>query len=298
VDRRTFLVNTGAGLGLAGIAPLTGCAAFRGLGGESEFDPGPYTVGRDHLVFDDDGSAIRLDVAQHSVQSLDTSRTLARQGADAGEVNHPVDACVAPDDRLFVLDRGNGRVHVFEEDGDRVHTFGATGSGPDELAMPRDIAAHGDRVYVCDTLNHRVQVYNDTGALVQSIGRTSLDELNGPRGLAVVPDGELHVLEAGTSSVKVFSPDGRPERTYGEFGEEPGQLLMPRSIAIDAAGRVFVADPAGGRIHVFRTSGEFLGRFRPRDSDGDPVTPLRVSLKPNGELYVWTDGLEAFAAES
>ncbi len=66
-------------------------------------------------------------------------------------------------------------------------------------------------------------------------------------------------------------------------------MTNPRSIAIHNQ-RVFIADPAVGFVHVFDVDGDFLGRFIPRDGEGNPAAPMRCSIEPNGGLYIWTAG--------
>lgn len=299
MDRRTFLMTSGRGLGLLCLTPVGACVTPRDGSEEEEqeYDPGPYEVDEHHRFFPADGSEVLLDVHGHGLARTSpdgTTRSFGGLGDGAGEVNHPIDAALHPSGRLYVVDRGNSRVQVFNSDCEHVATIGGHGAGAGALNMPHDLLIEGDEVYVCDTLNHRVQVYDGQGRHLRSIGeapeRADAASLNGPRGIARSSKGELHVIEAGDASVQVFSADGRPLRRYGSFGEEPGRMIAPRSITADGKGRMLVSDPSSGYVHVFAESGAFLGRFRPRDGDGTPVIPVRVTLKPDGVLYIWTDG--------
>jgi DNA-binding beta-propeller fold protein YncE len=51
------------------------------------------------------------------------------------------------------------------------------------------------------------------------------------------------------------------ERTAGRYGVGPGELSGPLGVAVDARGRILVADAGNHRIARFDTAGVFLGEF-------------------------------------
>jgi NHL repeat len=81
-------------------------------------------------------------------------------------------------------------------------------------------------------------------------------ELDSPAQLAVAPDGELYVADAGNDRISVFAGNGTFRRTFGE-----GKLLEPQDVALADDGRAFVADAGHDRIAVFGDGGEFLTAF-------------------------------------
>ncbi len=303
MDRRKFIGISSSAAAVACLAPLTvtGCSSPRSSNSRGRYDPGPYTVGSDHVIFDDKGPAYILDVDGHQIIRLNKKGkavgTFASLGSNPGKLNQPIDATVSENGQLFVLDQGNGRVQVFNSDGQH-HDVLADGS-PEQggLFMPRDLAVSGNRLYVSDTLHHRVAVFNMKGKLVGAIGQDSDissdkdGHLNGPRGLAIDQKGRVHVLDAGDAKVRVFKTDGKPLFKYAGYGKKRGKLLSPTSIASDDQGRIFITDPSHDRVHVFAEDGEFEGRFQPVDERGRPVVAARVSAMPDGRLYIWTNNL-------
>jgi DNA-binding beta-propeller fold protein YncE len=287
VNRRKFLGLSARGIGLVGLTPLAACSASGDRRSEREVDPGRYRVGERHLVFGPAGAAYRLDVEGHRVVRVAhdgaDGAELARFGTATGELNHPVAGVVDPAGRLLVLDRGNGRVQAFSAEGEHLGTLV---SG---LSMPRDLGLSADELLVCDTHAHRVQVHGLDGAFRRSLTA----DLNGPMGVAVSVTGEVHVLDAGSARVQVFSAAGAPLRTYGE-----GRLGHPRALTIAPDGRTLVADPSAARVHLFRPSGEYFGHFRPRRIGGGLVTPVRITPTPDRGLYVWTAGRAAHDARA
>ena len=56
--------------------------------------------------------------------------------------------------------------------------------------------------------------------------------------------------------VRVDQATGNTISTLGEYGTDPGQMIMPLGIAIDrVTGDVFVASNRTGRVEVFRQGG-------------------------------------------
>ena len=79
-----------------------------------------------------------------------------------------------------------------------------------------------------------------------------------------------------TAASRCSSPDGAVVREWGEAGSEEGQFVEPVGLAIDAAGRVYVADTDNGRVQIFDANGQFLEAWAPirrmrRDSRHRPA---------------------------
>lgn len=69
---------------------------------------------------------------------------------------------------------------------------------------------------------------------------------------AYISDGYIN------SRVAKVDKDGKWLKSWGEPGSKPGQFSTPHSIAVDAAGSVYVADRGNRRIQVFDGEGKFL----------------------------------------
>src|SRR5690606_17645830 len=63
------------------------------------------------------------------------------QGSAPGQFDQPVGIAIGPRRRLYVGDRNNHRVQVFDRDGDSVRAWGHHGSTPGEFREPHDVAA-------------------------------------------------------------------------------------------------------------------------------------------------------------
>jgi sugar lactone lactonase YvrE len=103
-----------------------------------------------------------------------------------------------------------------------------------------------------------------------------LEGLSGPDGLAVSPEGVLHVVEEGTGRVLAVSPDGTFEAVLDG-------LHSPEGICFDRFGRLYITeDVEDGRILRLPVT-------------GDPET-LAHATAPEGIAV--TDGRDVFYSES
>ena len=82
-----------------------------------------------------------------------------------GQFRLPDYMALSPDGQsLYISDRWNDRVQVFDLDGHFKFTFGSSGSGPGQFGEPKQIAFDRQgNVLVADRLNNRVQVFDPKG---------------------------------------------------------------------------------------------------------------------------------------
>jgi len=144
--------------------------------------------------------------------------------------NHPTDAAVAADGRIFVSDGyGNGRVHRFAADGRHELSWGRVGRGPGEFMTPHAVWADRDgRVLVVDRENGRVQVFDDEGALL-----AIWDGFHNPMDIWLDAEGLAYVTDQ-IPSLHLMAPDGRRlgrcrpalNGAHGLFGDRGGNLYL------------------------------------------------------------------------
>jgi hypothetical protein len=78
-----------------------------------------------------------------------------------------------------------------------------------------------------------------------------------PTGVAVAPDRTVVVADQVSPAIKLFAPDGRFLKSWGDQGSGDGEVDTPLAVAVDRAGDVYVADALNHRIQVFTGEGEF-----------------------------------------
>jgi hypothetical protein len=110
-------------------------------------------------------------------------------------------------------------------------------------------------------------------------------EVDGPhslgdvRGLGLLRDGRLVVLDARDQQVHFLDPRGRPLRTVGRKGAGPGEFRNANGFLVTADDHVIVNDPGNSRFTVLTSSGELRRTI--------PIT------QPWGQGYLWDAFLDS-----
>lgn len=174
--------------------------------------------------------------------------------------------------RLWVAETLRDRLAVIEPDGTR-RAIGARGARAGEFLRPAGIACAADgRVFVADTGNQRVQVLDGAGAPLLAFGARGrgVGGLCEPRGLALDARRVL-VADAGNARVACFTLEGEPLASL----DARGVLVRPTAVALDALGRVWIADEGLERVVRLDATGaidrEIGGRGRRTGRFAAPV---------------------------
>jgi sugar lactone lactonase YvrE len=144
-------------------------------------------------------------------------RSWGTPGGGPGEFFLPHGISVAEDGRVFVCDRENDRIQIFNPDGEYLSEWTDT-QRPTHLVFDKQ-----GRAYVSELWWHK--------------GQTS--QRNGP------------TLESKYGRVSVFDKDGRVLARWGTpNAEAPGSFAAPHGLAVDSRGAIYVAEVT----HTFAVS--------------------------------------------
>ena len=122
-------------------------------------------------------------------------------------------------DVMYVTDYSNHCIQKLTTERQFLQRFGQYGSGQGQFNGPLlVIDDHRDRMIVADTHNHRVVILDQNGTWLLTInGNVSGSHgFQSPYGLALDPQGNIHVAAYGSNTIKVFSPEGIYVRSYGD----------------------------------------------------------------------------------
>ena len=180
----------------------------------------------------------------------------------------------ASDGRLFVLQRADPPVLVFDPDGGFAGGL-MKGQIVDGHAIHIDRRRDGvERLFVVDRDAHEIICSDLDGNLLFALGTRNIPAFeapfNSPTDVAVAQDGEIYVSDGyGNTRVHRFSASGEHLDSWGAFGTEPGAFITPHAISIDPEHRVLVADRENNRVQVFDRQGGVLaiwkGMYKPMD---------------------------------
>jgi DNA-binding beta-propeller fold protein YncE len=198
-------------------------------------------------------------------------------------------------DRVFVFNRGEHPVIVFDRDGRFLQAW-----GEGQFVRPHGIWIGGDdSIYLTDDLDHTVRKYTPDGRLLWKLGTSGRSSdtgvresdyrtiarggppFNQPTNLAIGVEGSLYISDGyGNARIHKYTPGGRLLLSWGEPGAGPGQFNLPHGIGVDSRGRVLVADRENSRVQVFSPDGEYLTEWT------DVVRPCEVFVDPQDNVFV------------
>lgn len=185
---------------------------------------------------------------------------------DGWSFKEVADVAVDADDRVYVFNRGEHPLIVFERDGSFVTSW-----GEGLFLRAHGITVAADQTLYCvDDAGHGVYHCARDGRVLDTVGtpgepalRQSGRPFNLPTKVAIDPDsGNLFISDGyGNARVHRFTTSGRHVLSWGSYGVDPGEFNLPHSVVTDDDGRVFVADRENHRVQLFDGQGDFLGEW-------------------------------------
>ncbi len=190
---------------------------------------------------------------------------------------------------VYVSDRMARKVYVFDKDGAYRRIFEPKPAMPDlqPLGLAFDPQGH---LYVGDLSApfHRVHEFSADGTLVRTIG--DADQFSFPNGLATSTDGSLLVADGNHGRVDLIDGTGRQVQGI-RGGVAAGELGLPRGLAVDDTGRLYVVDTTGQGVNVYRLDQqkqpEYIGFLGAEGKgDGQFEYPAGIAVDTRGRIYV------------
>jgi DNA-binding beta-propeller fold protein YncE len=87
--------------------------------------------------------------------------------------------------------------------------------------------------------------------------------------------------------ISIFDEAGKAVASFGHHGDGSGDLAMPKGVAADKDGIVYVVDSRFDNIQLFNRKGEFLLTVGRRGADfGEFWLPNGIFFDSDGMLYV------------
>lgn len=234
--------------------------------------------------------------------------------------------------QLLIADTGNSVIRSLDPDGTirTVAGNGTSGFAGDgsaatsaELNAPQGVTAdYSGAIYIADTGNNRIRQVSSNGTITTIAGTGSAGNtgdqgaassatLNAPSSLTVDLAGNLYIADTGNHSIRRMVLGSGIIDTYagqgiagysGDGGAATSATLdQPQSVAVDAAGTVFIADAAR---HVVRAINPVSGKISTVAGTGDSGYtgdagtgmsahlngPKGVGIGPSGNVIVSDTG--------
>jgi DNA-binding beta-propeller fold protein YncE len=159
--------------------------------------------------------------------------------------------CIAPDDNVFLVDRGPQLVFKFTNDGRHLLSMG-----------------HRDQ--------HSDTGYTDEHRVVTHAG----PPFHHPTDVSIAADGGFYVSDGYRNArVHKYSADGELQFSWGEPGTGEGQFNLVHSVW-EHKGKVYVADRQNNRIQIFTPEGKYLDMWTGYDQ------PCKIYVDKDDIMYI------------
>lgn len=229
----------------------------------------------------------------------------------------PSGVAVDADGNVFLSDHANHRVRRVDPSGVIVTVAGdgVRGDGGDggeaqraRLGFPVAVALDGQgNMFIADEMTHRVRRVDASGAIGTVAGDGSRGgggdggpavraRLDVPCAVVAAAGGELFVAEGGGRAVRRIDGEGTistvvAESPLGRDVAVAGAPFVPAGLAIDASGRLYIADAEGRRLLRWDASAGLTVLAGAGDEEGAGVrvpwaAPCGVAVDAGGVVYV------------
>jgi uncharacterized protein (TIGR03437 family) len=199
--------------------------------------------------------------------------------ATSAMLNSPEGLAADADGNVYIADTKNNRIRKLLPSGTIIGIAGNGNAaffgdgGPANSASihaPEALySAGGGHIYIADTGNQRIRELLPDGTIITVAGNGSQGvagdggaatsaQLSLPAGVTLDAAGNMYIADQGNNRVRLVSTNGTISTfagaatfALGDGGPATGaQLSAPESVALDAAGNVYIADSGHNRIRV------------------------------------------------
>ncbi len=240
-------------------------------------------------IFDSNGNFIKMfgwgvDTGANQFEICTNSCQGGIFGSGDGQFRFPNGIALDSSGNIYVADRINQRIQIFDTNGNFIKMFGwgvdtgagvfeictsgcqvgLNGSGDGQLNDPRGIALDSSgNIFVGDHINSRIQKFDSSGNFVSKFGSsgTGDGQFGRPEGVAINSSGHIFVADEFRQRIQEFDSAGNFVSKFGSGGIGEGRFSQPKGMALDGSDNIYVLDRGNDRIQKFDSAGNFVSTF-------------------------------------
>jgi hypothetical protein len=208
-------------------------------------------------------------------------------GSAPGKFKEPSGIDRSADGRIFICDRGNQRIQVFDLFGNFQINFGGFGWDEEKFDEPVDIWARSTlNIYVADYNNQRIQRFDKDLNYISSKYSNPADnekfQFREVISVAYSPQGDLFIAEAGENKILKFNSQDQGDAAFGYYESGAGELTSPIQLELSSDYRVVVSDAEAKAIFVYDYFGSYLFQI----THPDFKQPMGIAHDSQNRIYV------------
>jgi|Deesub1362A_J573_1020465.scaffolds.fasta_scaffold00013_140 DNA-binding beta-propeller fold protein YncE/transglutaminase-like putative cysteine protease len=243
------------------------------------------------IAKDSDGFLWAVDLRKDRILKIDKDGNVVlhvgSSGSSEGRFSKPSGIAVSKNGMVYVADKNNGRVQVFNTSGVFVGTIGDEEDN-EILKSPSSVALDKKgNVFVVDDEKCSVLKFSPDGRLVLAFGGKGSNPglFKNPNSIALTRN-EIFVLDEGNNRIQVFDHKGKFLRAFGTEGSGKGDFKEPASLAVKDGIVLMIADTGNRRIQTLEMVYTPKTPFPPKAEGG----MRKITLS-------WVSSVEEFVEE-
>ncbi|MCO6435932.1 MAG: 6-bladed beta-propeller [Phycisphaerae bacterium] len=188
-------------------------------------------------------------------------------------------------DRVLVADAARGEVVEVTADGSFVRAIGSI-----ELSRPVGVTWMPSRgeLFVVDGGADAILVFDEAGRYLRTVGGPGVEPGKFNRPTHVAAQGEvLLVADAAGFRVQLLDPMGNALSVFGQKGDGAGDFSLPKGVAFDRGGHVYVVDAQFENVQIFDRRGRLLLAFGQEGSGmGEFSLPAGIAIDNADRIWI------------
>lgn len=159
---------------------------------------------------------------------------------------------------FYLIDKGNFRIQVFDENGKFIRTISRKGEGPGELLSPVAVGVYNQElIFVGDDELRRVNVYDIKGEFIRSF------KVEGSISDLIVSDEKgiiIAYVDKDRNLLHEYNFEGNLVRSFGQLKGEEWLILFSNAVKIcrDEENNIYVCFRYLNKIHKYSKEGNLL----------------------------------------
>ena len=209
------------------------------------------------------------------------------------DLKHPNAVAFNQNGDLVVLESYNSREHVstYSSNGEKLKSFSLPLSSTADYGMKNLISVAVDKdgnILAIDSQNHCVYKFSPDGQELAKIGKKGNGPLQfrHPQEIAYSNHNDKIYVVDGYHRCQILNPNLTFVSSFGEIGQDKGQLFNPHGVVCDDNGTIYIVEWTNKRIQSFTPEGKLLKVFEKPDKDEELDFPASIAVDKNGRVYV------------